>query len=329
MIVSLDWLGEYVDLPPVDELTERLLLAGLNHEATEAVGADTAVDLEVTSNRPDCLGHIGVARELSVLFQRPLLIPNARPLEAGGQAGESVAVEIADRGMCPFYSARVIRGVRVGKSPSWLVSRLATVGIASVNNIVDITNYVMLECGQPLHAFDLSRVRGQAIVVRPAEAGEAFEAINHRTYELDPRMCVIADAERPIALAGVMGGADSEISDATVDVLIESGQFAPLAVRTAARSLVLASGSSFRFERSPDPAAVDWASRRAAMLILDLAGGTLEHGVATADHQSNVRILGCLLGQQRSRNMAFQVVDTQKWYLARHGDPLGHLSTHQ
>ncbi len=283
MIVSTNWLSEYVRVTaPVEQVVERLALSGLNHESTSTVGDDTAIEIEVTSNRPDCLGHIGVARELSVLFQRPLLIPNARPLEAGGQAGESVAVEIADRGMCPFYSARVIRGVRVGKSPSWLVSRLATVGIASVNNIVDITNYVMLECGQPLHAFDLARVRGQAIVVRPAEAGEAFEAINHRTYELDPRMCVIADAERPIALAGVMGGADSEISDATVDVLIESGQFAPLAVRTAARSLVLASGSSFRFERSPDPAAVDWASRRAAMLILDLAGGTLEHGVATA-----------------------------------------------
>lgn len=283
MIVSTDWLAEYVRVTaPVEELAERLALSGLNHESTSTVGDDTAIEIEVTSNRADCLGHIGVARELSVLYKRPLLVPSPRPLEAGGQAAESVSVEIADRAMCPFYSARIIRGIRVGKSPAWLVNRLATVGVASVNNIVDITNYVMLECGQPLHAFDLACIRGGRIVVRPASPGEAFEAINHRRYELDPRMCVIADAERPIALAGVMGGADSEISDGTVDVLIESGQFAPLAVRTAARSLVLASGSSFRFERSPDPAAVDWASRRAAMLILELAGGRLEHGMASA-----------------------------------------------
>jgi phenylalanyl-tRNA synthetase beta chain len=283
MIVSTDWLAEYVSLAvPVDQLVERLALSGLNHESTTQVGDDTAVEIEVTSNRPDCLGHIGVARELSVLYQRPLLLPRPRPLEAGDQAVGSVAVEIADRSLCPFYSARVIRGVRVGKSPAWIVNRLATVGVASVNNIVDITNYVMLECGQPLHAFDLSRVLGGKISVRPALQNEVFEAINHRRYELDPRMCVIADAERPLALAGVMGGADSEISDSTVDVLIESGQFAPLAVRTAARSLVLSSASSFRFERGPDPAAVDWASRRAAMLILELAGGQLEHGVASA-----------------------------------------------
>ena len=283
MIVSTDWLAEYVSVSaPVDELVERLALCGLNHESTSSVGDDTAIEIEVTSNRPDCLGHIGVARELSVLFGRPLLVPAPRPLKTGGQAAQSVSVEITDRSMCPFYSARILRGVRVGKSPSWLVNRLATVGIASVNNIVDITNYVMLECGQPLHAFDLASVRGGRIIVRPAQAGEAFEAINHRRYELDPRMCVIADAEHPVALAGVMGGADSEISDTTVDVLLESGQFAPLAVRTAARSLVLASGSSFRFERTPDPAAVEWASLRAATLIMDLAGGRLEHGVATA-----------------------------------------------
>lgn len=283
MIVSTDWLAEYVSVAvPVEDLVDRLAMAGLNHESTNAVGRDTAIEIEVTSNRPDCLGHIGVARELSVLFDRPLLVPEPRLLEAGGSAAESVAVEIIDPSMCPFYSARVIRGVHVGKSPAWLVDRLATVGIASVNNIVDITNYVMLECGQPLHAFDLACIRGGRIIVRPATADEPFTAINHREYRLDPRMCVIADAERPVALAGVMGGAESEISAATVDILLESGQFAPLAVRTAARELALSSGSSFRFERGPDPEAVEWASRRAAGMILELAGGRLEHGIATA-----------------------------------------------
>jgi phenylalanyl-tRNA synthetase beta chain len=193
-----------------------------------------------------------------------------------------VKVEIEAGDICPFYSARVLRGVTVGPSPAWLVERLATVGVPSVNNVVDVTNYVMLETGQPLHAFDLAKIRGGTIVVRRARAGEPFEAINHKTYALDERMCVIADGERPVALAGVMGGADTEISAATTDVLLESAQFAPLPVRAAARGLVLASASSYRFERGPDPAMVEWASRRAAALILECAGGTLERGVAEA-----------------------------------------------
>ncbi|NBW86930.1 MAG: hypothetical protein EBR23_08920, partial [Planctomycetia bacterium] len=164
----------------------------------------------------------------------------------------------------------------------WLVDRLRTMGLASVNNVVDITNYVMLESGQPLHAFDLAKVRGGALTVRRARDGETFTAINHKTYTLDDRMCVIADAGGPLALAGVMGGAESEIGGATTDILVESAQFAPLPVRAAARGLVLASASSYRFERGPDPAMVDWASRRTAALILELAGGTLDSGRITA-----------------------------------------------
>jgi phenylalanyl-tRNA synthetase beta chain len=176
----------------------------------------------------------------------------------------------------------VIRGVKVGPSPRWLVDRLATVGVASVNNVVDITNYVMLECGQPLHAFDSAAIRGGRIVVRQAIPGELFTAINHKDYALAAGMGVIADAVGPVALAGVMGGAGSEIASATTDVLLESAQFAPLAVRAAARGLVLASPSSYRFERGPDPAAVDYASRRAAALIEELAGGRVLRGAVTA-----------------------------------------------
>jgi phenylalanyl-tRNA synthetase beta chain len=283
MILSTNWLADYVQVAaPADAIVERLLLAGLNHESTAARAADTAIEVEVTSNRPDCLGHIGVARELSVLFDRPLHVPDPRPLEGGGDAAASVAVEIRSPDICPFYAARVIRGVRIGPSPAWLAERLATVGVASVNNVVDVTNYVMLECGQPLHAFDLAKIKSGRIVVRRAMPGESFTAINHKTYTLTDRMCVIADAERPVALAGVMGAADSEIGPHTTDILLESAQFAPLPVRAAARGLVLSSASSYRFERGPDPAAVDWASRRAAAMILDVAGGTLERGVVTA-----------------------------------------------
>ena len=283
MIISTNWLADYVQFPGTTaDLVERLLMAGLNHESTTAVGDDEAVEIEVTSNRPDCLGHIGVAREAALLCGRPLHVPDPRPLEGATLVARSVAVEIQAGDICPFYTARVIRGVRVGPSPRWLVERLRTVGVASVNNVVDVTNYVMLEAGQPLHAFDLAKLRGGRIVVRRAVAGEPFLAINHKTYELTDRMCVIADAERPVALAGVMGGADTEITSATTDILLESAQFAPLPVRAAARGLVLASGSSYRFERGPDPAMVDWASRRAAAMILELAGGTLETGVVEA-----------------------------------------------
>jgi phenylalanyl-tRNA synthetase beta chain len=191
-------------------------------------------------------------------------------------------VEILSPEICPFYSARVIKGVRVGPSPQWLVDRLATVGVASVNNVVDVTNYVMLECGQPLHAFDLARIRGRRVSVRRALPGESFTAINHKTYTLTDVMGVIADAEGPVALAGVMGDAGTEISSDTTDILLESAQFAPLAVRAAARGLVLASASSYRFERVPDPAAVDWASRRAAAMIVELAGGQVSQGTVEA-----------------------------------------------
>ncbi len=283
MIVSRNWLSDYVPLDaPTETVVERLLMAGLNHESTTVAGADEAIEIEVTSNRPDWLGHIGVARELAVLFDRPLHIPDPRPVEAGPPAADAIAIEIRSPEICPFYCGRVIRGVRIGPSPAWLVQRLATVGVASVNNVVDITNYVMLECGQPLHAFDLGKLRGRRIIVRRALPGEPFTAINHKTYALTDQMCVIADDERPVALAGVMGGADSEIAAATTDVLLESAQFAPLAVRAAARGLALASGSSYRFERGPDPAAVDWASRRAAALILEHAGGALASGAVEA-----------------------------------------------
>ena len=283
MKISTNWLADYVQLPGTTaELVHRLLMAGLNHESTMPAGDDEAVEIEVTSNRPDCLGHIGVAREAALLFGRPLHVPDPRPLEGQALAARSIAVEIEAGDICPFYSARVIRGAKVGPSPPWLVSRLRTVGVASVNNVVDATNYVMLESGQPLHAFDLAKIRGGRIVVRRARAGEPFEAINHKTYELTDRMGVIADAERPVALAGVMGGADTEIAAATTDILLESAQFAPLPVRAAARGLALASDSSYRFERGPDPAMVEWAGRRAAALILELAGGTLEAGVVEA-----------------------------------------------
>ena len=291
MIVSRRWLADYVSLPnSTEELTSRLTLSGLNleefHEVRQGLSQpDIAIDLEVTSNRPDCLGHLGIAREVSVLFGQPLTIPAAQVSESGPAASTATSVTIECEDLCPEYHARVIRGVRIGPSPAWLRDRLAAVGINSVNNVVDVTNFVMMECGQPLHAFDFDRLSGQRIVVRRAVAGEKIVAIDQKEYALTPGMCVIADAVRPVAVAGVMGGLETEISDSTVNVLIESAVFASMSVRSTARVLKLHSPSSYRFERRVDRRALDWASRRCCELILSVAGGTLLTGSVSAGQQ--------------------------------------------
>jgi phenylalanyl-tRNA synthetase beta chain len=280
MLVSWKWLSRYVDLPmPLAELENRLALSGLNHESTEAVGDDFVIDLEVTSNRGDCLGHIGIAREVAVLFNQPLRKPIVDLATAGGDASLMTSVTNDFAEACPRYTARLIRGVNVGPSPEWLSAPLRTVGIPSINNVVDATNYVMLECGQPLHAFDFDRLSGNRIIVRPATAGETIAAIDHRNYVLDPSMCVIADDAKPVAVAGVMGGLASEVTDATKNLLIEAAIFTPLSVRRTARKLKLFSPSSFRFERRVDPTQVDWASRRVCELIIGCGGGEVVTGV--------------------------------------------------
>ena len=280
MLVSWSWLKEYVSLGITpDEFARRLMMAGLNHESTERVGDDFAIDLEVTSNRPDCLGHLGIAREAAVLFGQELKLPKATPKEGATPVSSLTKVTVRCPALCPRYTARVIRGVKIAPSPAWLRNRLATIGIAAINNVVDITNYVLMEAGSPLHAFDFAKLAGPEIVVREPLPGEKIEAIDHKSYELTPGMCVIADRDRPVAIAGVMGGASTEVSSATRDVLIEGAEFDPACIRATARKLGLHSDSSYRFERGLDPNGVEWASRRACELILELAGGELAAGV--------------------------------------------------
>ena len=280
MIVSWNWLQQYVLLDmSLEEFERRMTFAGLNHESTKQVGDDFAIDLEVTSNRPDCLGHIGVAREAAVIWQRKLTIPAAVPPEGKTAVEELVSVQVDCPDLCPRYTARVVRGVKVGPSPSWLAQRLETVGIAPINNVVDISNYVLMECGQPLHTFDFGSLRGGKVIVRRPASGEEIEAINHKTYPLRPDVCLICDGESPVGIGGVMGGAGTEISAETRDVLIEAAEFDPISIRNTARLLNLHSDSSYRFERRVDPEGLDWASRRCAELILDLAGGDLAGGV--------------------------------------------------
>lgn len=288
MIISKKWLADYVDLSmPIEELTERLTLTGLNLEGVEDLADDCAIDLEVTSNRPDCLGHIGVAREVAVIWGGKLNKPDPQPKPAAARASSAISVEIQCPKLCPSYTARVIKGVKIGPSPQWLQERLKAIGCGVVNNVVDITNYVLFECGQPLHAFDLAKLNGGKIIVREANEGEEFTAIDHKMYKLSGGTCVVstgeeADASQAVALGGVMGGADTEVSDETTDLLIEAADFDPLSIRTTARAHHLHSPSSYRFERGVDPEGIDWASRRCCELILEIAGGELLEGVVEA-----------------------------------------------
>jgi phenylalanyl-tRNA synthetase beta chain len=276
MLVSWNWLKQYVAVDvSVAEFSDRLTMSGLNLEEFHAVDGDSCIDFEVTSNRPDCLGHLGVAREAAVLFDKPLKSPTPAPRSSAVKTASVTSVQIECPELCSQYYARVIRGVKVGPSPAWMVERLKTIGITSINNIVDITNYVLMECGQPLHAFDFNKLQGKKIVVRKANPNEKLQAIDHKEYPLSPEMCVIADANHAVAIAGIMGGAETEISSATKDVLIESALFSPLSIRNTARKLKLRSDSSHRFERAMDPHGPEWASRRCCELILELAGGEL------------------------------------------------------
>lgn len=279
MIVSWNWLQDYVSLEaPPAEVAERLMMAGLNLESIEPHGDDHAIDLEVTSNRPDCLGHIGVAREASVLFNKPLTIPPANVTSNGQPIEQVTSVTIECLDLCPRYVARLIRGVKIGPSPKWLRDRLEAIGITPINNVVDVTNYCLMESGQPFHAFDFDKLRGGRIVVRQPKPGEKIQAIDHNEYTLTPDMCVICDAERPVAVAGVMGGADTEISSATKNVLVEVADFSSMSIRATARKLNLHSPSSYRFERGVDAHQMDWASRRCCELIQQVAGGELLEG---------------------------------------------------
>jgi phenylalanyl-tRNA synthetase beta chain len=299
MKVPLSWLNEYVEAGDAAAAVARALV-GLGVEV--ASHENGVLDLEITSNRADLLSLRGVARELALVGRARKPDPPSGVTEAGAPGGVPIAVR--DAGFCPRYMGRVIRGVTPGGSPEWMRTRLEAAGIRSINVVADITNYVMLECGQPLHAFDLAKLRGGRIIVRRATAGEKIVAIDGREYVLAPADGVIADGERPVAVAGVMGGRDTEIGTGTADILLESAQFDPASVRSTSRRLRLASESSYRFERGVDWETVEWASLRAARLLAELAGGKPAPGavdVAAAEpaslrtrfrHEQVRRVLG-------------------------------------
>ncbi len=254
------------------------------------VAGDVLFDLEITPNRPDLNSVIGIAREIAAKSGAQLRLPEVQlpPVEPGHpQASELVEVRIDAPELCPRYIARVIRGVRPGPSPDWLKVALEKVGLRSINSIVDVTNYVMLESGQPLHAFDYQLISRNApakptVVVRRAQSDEGFVTLDGQQHQLNPDILLIADEAKAIALAGVMGGLNSEINDRTVDVLLESAYFAPTNIRRTSKNLGLRTDASYRFERGADLGITDWASRRCAQLLLEVAGGQLAGGSVDA-----------------------------------------------
>ena len=279
MLISYNWQRELTGtkLDP-QEVRERLTNVGLAVDAVEERDGDYVLDVEVPSNRGDCLSHIGIARELAVIEKSKVQSPKSKVENPEGKTNDLASVEIRDPDLCPRYAARVIRGVKIAPSPEWLVNRLETLGQRPINNVADITNYVLHEFGQPLHAFDLAKLGEKRIVVRRAAKSETIKTLDGVERKLDSDMLVIADAQRPVAVAGVMGGEESEISSTTQDVLIESAYFNPASVRRTAKLLGLHTEASHRFERGVDPHGVLRAQERCVALICEIAGG-----VATAD----------------------------------------------
>ena len=257
--------------------------APVGKKFAEYIGpGDTVFDIEVTPNRPDWLSVIGIAREIAALTGNPLRLPVAEPVAGGSPLPQEVTVRVDAPELCPRYTARLIRGVKIGPSPVWMKQLLEKVGLRSINNVVDVTNYVLMESGHPLHAFDYNLVKGHQVIVRRAENGEQYEAIDDSKHELSSEMLVIADAERTVALAGIMGGKNSEINDATTDVLLEAAYFNPSNIRRTSKRLGLSSDSSYRFERGTDIEGLVWASNRAAALIQQLAGWQIARGMIDA-----------------------------------------------
>jgi len=280
--VPVSWLKDFVDVQATpEELASRLALSGTNIGGIEKGAHGAVIDAEVTSNRPDCLGMLGIAREVAAIYKLPLKTQAPKLTESSTKASDAVSVKIEAPELCGRFTARVIRGVKIQPSPAWLRERMEAAGSASINNVVDATNYAMLELGHPLHAFDYDLVRNHSLVIRRAKPNEKMKTLDGIERSLDPGICMVCDGDgtRAVGIGGIMGGAETEISFSTKNVLIECAWFDPVAIRRATRFLKLHTEASTRFGRGADPEMAEIASRRCAELILQLAGGELLSGV--------------------------------------------------
>ncbi|GAB4269864.1 MAG: phenylalanine--tRNA ligase subunit beta [Candidatus Rifleibacteriota bacterium] len=257
--------------------------ATVGDDIVKALGMDDVIfEISITPNRGDALSHLGIARELSAIFNLPLHREPLSDDDGEGFVKDEISVEILDDQLCPRYGARVVKNVKVGPSPAWMKERLEKIGIRSINNVVDITNYIMLDIGHPMHAFDLSKIKGRKIIVRSARNDEKMKTLDEVERNLDASMLVIADAEEPIALAGVMGGLESSVTEDTTDILLEAASFQPVSIRKTAKKLSMMSESSYRFERGTNIDNVPIALNEAAKLLRKIAGGTPLKGICDA-----------------------------------------------
>jgi phenylalanyl-tRNA synthetase beta chain len=280
MKVLYNLLKEFVELKaPAADLRTRLSMCGIAIDSLEETPVGPLLDAEITSNRPDCLGHYGIAREAAAIYHLPLKSVQPKLKESGEKAADAARVEIEAPDLCGRFTARVIRAAKIQPSPDWLRQRLEAIGQASINNVVDITNYVMMELGHPLHAYDIDKLHERRIVVRHARQGEKLRTLDGVERTLAKDMCVIADGARAVGIGGVMGGAETEISFSTRNILVECAWFEPIPVRRASKALNLRTEASYRFERGLDPEMAELASRRTAELIQQLAGGEILAGV--------------------------------------------------
>ncbi len=269
MKISTVWLKDYVKLKgPLEEVANRLTLSGLEVKGMEKADGGLVFETEITSNRPDWLSYLGVAREISALYSTPVQTPGTEEPEKLTAFPPEFVVETRDPVLCPYYTGTILKGIKPCPTPEFIKKRLEAVGHRSINFVVDVTNFVLLECGQPLHAFDLKLLEGNKILIRRAHEGETLTGIDGKTYSLDTKDIVIADGARSVAIAGVMGGKETEVTDGTRDIFLESAFFQPASVRQTSRRLALSTDSSYRFERRVDPDGVNWARERAISLIL-------------------------------------------------------------
>ncbi|MCA9398921.1 MAG: phenylalanine--tRNA ligase subunit beta, partial [Candidatus Omnitrophica bacterium] len=273
MKISLNWLKNYISFSTgLDDFVHKLTMAGIEVEAVHDCHGDKVVEVEVTPNRSDCLNMIGIAREVSAILNKTKKIPSIKKLPLPKTKCD---VQIVEKDKCSRYIGTVIEGVSVKKTPDTIRKRIEALGLRSINNVVDITNFSLLENGQPLHAFDYDKLIGGKIVVRFAKKGEKIVTIDGVERELDPSVLVIADEKRPVAIAGIMGGQDTEVTSSTKNILLESACFDQVLIRRTSRKLALSSDSSYRFERGVDFDGVEYGSRRATDLILQTAGGKM------------------------------------------------------
>lgn len=273
MKISLDWVKDYIDIGlPLPQLIDKLSMIGLVVDSWEEKDGDTILDVETYANRPDTLGHRGVAREAAAALGLPLKEAAPSYAELDERTADLTEIEVLDEDLCPRYCGLLVKGVKVGPSPEGLRKRIEAMGLKPINNVVDATNFVLFALAQPIHAFDFAKVAGSRIIIRKARKGERLRTLDGLDRDLGADMLVIADEEKPIALAGIMGGEHSGISDSTRDVFIESANFDPISIRKTAKALGIQTDASYRFERGADIACAPEAARLTAGLLASFGG---------------------------------------------------------